>query len=144
MAKWLNPNYAVDTLWQSDFDIVKDQGPNHKTTMMPQVKWLLCIIPTMSSHVTWIWELFVDRVQWTHSLLSTYMLVLVSVTPMARDQSLSLREDIARTDLNGLSMPNWQSFNQERLGYVYKREWSHESNFFRSHSPNYIFLGLIV
>ena len=72
------------------------------------------------------------------------MLGLVSVTPMTRDQSLSPREDIAHTDLNGLSMPNWQSYDQEGLGYVYKREWSLESNFFRSHSPNYIFLGLIV
>ena len=72
------------------------------------------------------------------------MLVLVSLTPMTQDQSLSLREDIARTDLNGLSMPNWQSYDQENLGYVYEREWSHESNFFRSHSPNYIFLGVIV
>ena len=72
------------------------------------------------------------------------MLVLVSFTPMTRDLSLSLREDIARTDLNGLSMPNWQSYDQERLGYVYKREWSHESNFFGLHSPNIIFLGLIV
>ena len=72
------------------------------------------------------------------------MLVLVSFTPMTRDLSLSLREDIARTDLNGLSMPNWQSYDQEHLGYVYKREWSHESNFFRLHSPNSIFLGLIV
>ena len=103
------------------FDIVKDQGPNHKTTMMPQVKGLLCIIPTMSSRVTWVWELLFDCVQWTHSLLSTYMLVLVSVTPMTRDQSLSLREDIAHTDLNGLSMPNWQSYDQERLGCVYER-----------------------
>ena len=72
------------------------------------------------------------------------MLVLLSVTPMTRDLSLSLREDIARTDLNGLSMPNWQSYDQECLGYVDEREWSLESNFFRSHSPNYIFLGLIV
>ena len=53
------------------------------------------------------------------------MLVLVSITPMTRDQSLSLREDIARTDFNGLSIPNWQSYDQERLGYVYEREWSH-------------------
>ena len=72
------------------------------------------------------------------------MLVLVSVTPMTRDQSLSLTEDIARTDLNGLLMPNWESYDQERLVYVYEKEWSLESNFFRSHSPNYIFLGLIV
>ena len=72
------------------------------------------------------------------------MLVLVSFTPMIRDLSLSLREDIARTDLNGLSMPNWQSYDQELLGYVYKREWFHESNFFRLHSPNIIFFGLIV
>ena len=72
------------------------------------------------------------------------MLVLVSITPMTRDQSLSMREDTARTDLNGLSMPNWQSYDQERLGYVHEREWSHESNFFKLHSPNYIFLGLIV
>ena len=50
------------------------------------------------------------------------MHVLESVTPMTRDQSLSLREDIAHTDLNGLSMPNWQSYDQERLGYVYERE----------------------
>ena len=57
------------------------------------------------------------------------MLVLVSVTPMTRDQSLSLREDITCTDLNGLSMPNWQ-YDQERLGYVYEKEWSLESNFF--------------
>ena len=144
MAKWLNPNYVMDTLWWSDFDIVKNQGPNHKTTMMPQVKGLLCIIPTMSSHVTWVWKLLVDRVQWTHSLLSTYMLVLVSVTPMTRDQLLSLREDIACTDLNRLSMPNWQSYDQERLGSVYEREWSQKPNFFRLHSPNYIFLGLII
>ena len=34
------------------FDIIKDQGPNHKTVVMPQVKGLLCIILTMSSHVT--------------------------------------------------------------------------------------------
>ena len=72
------------------------------------------------------------------------MLVLVSVIPMTRDQSLSLREDISRTDLKGLSMPNWQSYDQERLGYVYKNEWSHESNLFRSHSLNCIFLRLIV
>ena len=72
------------------------------------------------------------------------MLVLLSVTPMTRDQSLSLREDIARTDLNELLMPNWQSYDPERLGYVYERELSHEPNFFRLHSPNYIFLGLIV
>ena len=72
------------------------------------------------------------------------MLVLVSFSPMTRDLSLSLREDIAHTDLNGLSMPNWQSYDQERLGYVYQREWSHESNFFRLHSPNSIFLGLIA
>ena len=72
------------------------------------------------------------------------MLVLVSVTPMTQDQSLSLREDITRTDLNGLSMPNWQSYDQDHLGYVYEREWSHKPNFFRLHSPNYIFLGLIV
>ena len=49
------------------------------------------------------------------------MLVLVSVTPMTRDQSLSLREDIACTDLKRLSMPNWQSYDQERLGYVYEK-----------------------
>ena len=72
------------------------------------------------------------------------MLVLVSFTPVTQDLSLSLRKDIARTDLNGLSMPNWQSYDQEHLGYVYQREWSHESNFFRLHSPNSIFLGLIV
>ena len=72
------------------------------------------------------------------------MFVLVSVTLMTRDWSLFLREDIARTDLNGLSMPNWQSYDQEHLGYVYEREWSHESNFFRLHSPNHIFLGLII
>ena len=72
------------------------------------------------------------------------MLVLVSLTPMTRDQSLSLREDIAHTDLNGLLMPNWQSYDQEHLGYVYEKEWSHEPNFFRLHSPNHIFLGLIV
>ena len=72
------------------------------------------------------------------------MLVLVSITPMTRDQSLSMREDTVRTDLNGLSMPNWQSYDQERLRYVYEREWSHESNLFKLHSPNYIFLGLIV
>ena len=59
------------------------------------------------------------------------MLVLVSITPMTQDQSLSMREDTARTDLNGLSMPNWQSYDQERLGYVYEREWSHESNFLK-------------
>ncbi|KAM2316658.1 hypothetical protein ACFX1S_000488 [Malus domestica] len=66
MAKWLNPNDAMDTRgwgdltltmpWTPadgvDFDIIKDQGLNHKTTVMPQVKGLLCIIPTMSSHVT--------------------------------------------------------------------------------------------
>ena len=43
MAKWLNPNYAVDTRGWSDFNIVKDQGPNHKTTIMPQVKGLLTL-----------------------------------------------------------------------------------------------------
>ena len=63
------------------------------------------------------------------------MLVLVLVTPMTRDQSLSLREDIVCNDLNELSMPNWQSYDHERLGYVYEREWSHVSNLFRSHSP---------
>ena len=67
----LTPTMPWTPRW-GDFDIIKDQGLNHKTTMMPQVKGLLCIIPTMSSHVTWVWELFVDRVQWTHSLLSTY------------------------------------------------------------------------
>ena len=72
------------------------------------------------------------------------MPVLVSVTPMTRDQSLPKREDIACSDLNELSMPNGQSYDQERLGYVYEREWSHESNFFTSHSPICIFLGLIV
>ena len=144
MAKWLNPNNVVDSLWRSDFDIVKDQGPNHKTTMMPQVKGLLCIIPTMSFHVTWVWELLVDCIQWTDSLLSTYMLVLVSATPMTWDQSLSLREDTLRIILNGLLMPNWQSYDQEHLGYVYEREWSKESYFFRSHSSCYIFLGLII
>ena len=72
------------------------------------------------------------------------MFVLVSVTTMTRDQSLSVREDIAHTDLNGLSMPNWQSYDQEHLEYVYEREWSHKSNFFRSHSLNYIFLRHIV
>ena len=56
---------------------------------------------------------------------------------MTRDQSLSLREALAHIDLNGLSMPNWQSYDQERLGYVFKREWSHVSNFIRSHSPNW-------
>ena len=40
---------------------------------------------------------------------------------MTRDQSLSLREDTARTDRNELSMPNWQSYDQERLGCVYER-----------------------
>ena len=52
MAKWLNPEDAVDTPDGVTFDIIKDQGPNHKTAVMPQVKGLLCIIPTMSSHVT--------------------------------------------------------------------------------------------
>ncbi|KAM1161013.1 hypothetical protein FF1_000185 [Malus domestica] len=36
MAKWLNPNDAVDTRGWGDFDIIKDQGLNHKTTVMPQ------------------------------------------------------------------------------------------------------------
>ncbi|KAM0992963.1 hypothetical protein ACFX2A_008812 [Malus domestica] len=52
IAKWLNPNDAMDTRGWGDFDIIKDQGLNHKTNVMPQVKGLLCIIPTMSSHVT--------------------------------------------------------------------------------------------
>ena len=34
--------------------------------------------------------------------------------------------------------------DQELLEYVYEREWSHESNIFRSHSPNFIFVGIIV
>ena len=49
----LTPTMPWTPSWWSDFDIIKDQGLNHKTTMMPQVKGLLCIIPTMSSHVTW-------------------------------------------------------------------------------------------
>ncbi|KAM1236952.1 hypothetical protein FF1_037977 [Malus domestica] len=36
MAKWLNPDDVVDTRGWGDFDIIKDQGPNHKRTMMPQ------------------------------------------------------------------------------------------------------------
>ncbi|KAM2710331.1 hypothetical protein EV2_047908 [Malus domestica] len=36
MTKWLNPDDAVDTRGWGDFDIIKDQVPNHKTTMMPQ------------------------------------------------------------------------------------------------------------
>ncbi|KAM1724626.1 hypothetical protein ACFX11_023055 [Malus domestica] len=36
MAKWLNPNDAVDTRGWGDFDIIKDQGLNHKTIVMPQ------------------------------------------------------------------------------------------------------------
>ncbi|KAM2510209.1 hypothetical protein PS1_034717 [Malus domestica] len=36
MAKWLNPDDVLDTRGWGDFDIIKYQGPNHKTTMMPQ------------------------------------------------------------------------------------------------------------
>ncbi|KAM2258141.1 hypothetical protein ACFX1S_003255 [Malus domestica] len=37
-SKWLNPNDAVDTRGWGDFDIIKDQELNHKTTVMPHVK----------------------------------------------------------------------------------------------------------
>ena len=68
----------------------------------------------------------------------------MSITLITRDQSLSHKEDIESIDLNGSSMPNWQSDDLERLRNVYERERSNEFNFFRSHSPNYIFVGLII
>ena len=62
----LTPTMPWTPSWWSDFDIIKDQGLNHKTTVMPQVKGLLCIIPTMSSHVTWN----IRTLRWSRSVNS--------------------------------------------------------------------------
>ena len=84
MTKWLNPDYAVDTRGWSDFDIIKDQVLNHKTTMMPQVKGLFTLFQPLEL-LAW----HVSRPSCKYSrlivfselipLMSTYILVLVSL-----------------------------------------------------------------
>lgn len=139
--KWINDaNNAQSKPWTYEVS-PNDQRRIHKTIVMSRVKCLLWLV---SSHMTWVRELMFDRVRWTHSLLSTYILALVSFTPMTRTNHYLKREGIVCTDLHGLSMSRWQYYDQERFEYVYKRERSYESHFFRLHSHYYISFGLIA